>query len=234
LVKSLARRRARLDQHLWQLGSSCQPTEHQYKPIGLDGIVAHHGHTQVMTVSAHDVAAALRERLPGLPVKKLHKLLYYCQGHHLAVFDEPLFRETISAWDMGPVVGQLWKQEQLDQVPVERAVLGEAELNTIEYVVARYGALSGRDLEILTHGEDPWQRADDLRRPNESVRIRVEWIRDFFRSPAAADDDTGYPVDSEAVTALLAGADERKSVPGHVDDLGEIRARIAELAAARG
>jgi hypothetical protein len=37
-----------------------------------------------MVVSAHDVAAALRARLPDLPTKKLHKLLYYCQGHHLA------------------------------------------------------------------------------------------------------------------------------------------------------
>jgi uncharacterized phage-associated protein len=79
-----------------------------------------------MTVSAHDVAAALRERLPGLGVKKLHKLLYYCQGHHLAVFEEPLFRETISAWDMGPVVGTLWKQERLGQTPAAQAALGEA------------------------------------------------------------------------------------------------------------
>jgi len=45
-----------------------------------------------MSASAHDVAAALRDRLPGLPTKKLHKLLYFCQGHHLAVKGEPLFR----------------------------------------------------------------------------------------------------------------------------------------------
>lgn len=48
-----------------------------------------------MTVSAHDVAAVLRERLPDIKVKKLHKLLYYCQGHHLAQFDKPLFSEPI-------------------------------------------------------------------------------------------------------------------------------------------
>lgn len=61
-----------------------------------------------MTLSASDVAAALRDRLPGLPTKKLHKLLYYCQAHHLAAFDEPLFSDSISAWNMGPVVGTLW------------------------------------------------------------------------------------------------------------------------------
>jgi uncharacterized phage-associated protein len=51
-----------------------------------------------MTVSARDVAAAIRERLPRVPTKKLHKLLYYCQGHHLAHFGKPLFSDTISAW----------------------------------------------------------------------------------------------------------------------------------------
>jgi uncharacterized phage-associated protein len=81
-----------------------------------------------MTVSAHDVAAVLRDRLPGLPVKKLHKLLYYCQGHHLAAFDEPLFAETISAWDMGPVVGSLWSRENSGDRPPVNTALTEAQL----------------------------------------------------------------------------------------------------------
>jgi hypothetical protein len=33
-----------------------------------------------ITLSARDVAAALRDQLPGLPTQKLHKLLYYCHG----------------------------------------------------------------------------------------------------------------------------------------------------------
>lgn len=48
--------------------------------------------------SVHDVAAAIRERLPGVGDEKLHALLYYAQGHHLAVFGEPLFaEETVAA-----------------------------------------------------------------------------------------------------------------------------------------
>ncbi|MDQ1633589.1 MAG: hypothetical protein QOJ32_398 [Frankiaceae bacterium] len=62
--------------------------------------------------SARDVAAELRQRLPDVGVKKLHKLLYYAQGHHLAALGRPLFSESISAWDMGPVVGEFWWQEQ--------------------------------------------------------------------------------------------------------------------------
>jgi uncharacterized phage-associated protein len=75
-----------------------------------------------MAVPAREIAAALRERLPGLGTVKLHKLLYYCQGHHLATFGEPLFSDTISAWDMGPVVGTLWREEK-DGVPPDEAEL---------------------------------------------------------------------------------------------------------------
>ena len=62
--------------------------------------------------SVYRVAAELRTRMPGIGVKKLHKLLYYCQGHHLGTFGRPLFPESISAWDMGPMAGTLWHAEK--------------------------------------------------------------------------------------------------------------------------
>jgi hypothetical protein len=49
------------------------------------------------TYSAHDVAVAIRARIPGVGVKKLHKPLYNCQGYHIAAFDTPLFGENIDA-----------------------------------------------------------------------------------------------------------------------------------------
>jgi uncharacterized phage-associated protein len=105
------------------------------------------------TIQAQQVAAELRRRLPGVGVKKLHKLLYYCQGHHLATFDEPLFIESISAWDMGPVVGQLWKSEKDHGIAVEDAVLDEAVLNTVGYVAgprqSRFHALRRRSIGLL-------------------------------------------------------------------------------------
>ena len=97
-----------------------------------------------MTLSARDVAAALRDRRPGLPAKKLHTLLYYCQGHHLAAFDEPLFSETLSVCDMGPVVGTLGYAEKQEDVPRVHREMNEAQLNTVGYVLSRYGALTGQ------------------------------------------------------------------------------------------
>jgi len=187
----------------------------------------------VMTISARDVADALRARLPGVPTKKLHKLLYYSQGHHLAHFDEPLFAETISAWDMGPVVGQLWKAER-DSAPAEPPTdLGEAALNTIGYVVSRYGALTGLDLEHLTHAEDPWQLADRERPRGGSVRIEREWMRDYFRSAAADHEDGEVWFTKEAVARLVAGAAARRNASGRVDpDAREaLQARINEARA---
>lgn len=145
-------------------------------------------------VSAHAILAALRARAPGLGVKKAHKLLYYCQGQHLATFGRPLFAERISAWDMGPVVGQVWYAEKNGLVPSELPPLDEAALNTVGYVLSRYGGLSGSDLERLTHHEPPWESADDGRAPGTSVPIEQAVIEDFFRSAPAVDDDEAPPL----------------------------------------
>jgi uncharacterized phage-associated protein len=162
----------------------------------------------VAAVSAQVIAAELRRRLPGLGKKKQHKLLYYCQGHHLATFGEPLFRETISAWDMGPVVGQLWYEERGGEVPMDLEELDEAQLNTIGYVVSRYGALSGTDLQHLTHSESPWREADRSRRPGESAKIPAESIRAYFQASAGDEgDEQTPPPDWHAANAWLERVD---------------------------
>jgi len=181
--------------------------------------------------TAHDIAVVLRQRLPGLPTKKLHKLLYYCQGHHLATFNQPLFAESISAWDMGPVVGALWFAEKHSAPAPSGRQLGEAELNTIGYVLSRYGALTGRDLENLTHSEDPWRRADRARRPGESARIEPEWIRGYFTSDGRAGADDEVHLDSAVVKEWLAGAADRRREPLAPDSREAIEERIAQLRA---
>ena len=57
---------------------------------------------RVMTVSAHDVARVLRAQLPGVGDKKVHKLLYLCQGMHLAMLGQPMFNEPVHAYGHGP------------------------------------------------------------------------------------------------------------------------------------
>jgi uncharacterized phage-associated protein len=167
-----------------------------------------------MKVSAHDVAAVLRARQSALGTKKLHKLLYYCQGHHLAAFGSPLFAESIGAWDMGPVVESLWAAEKYGSAPPPRAALDEAGLNTVGYVLSRYGGLTGHDLEVMTHGEPPWRLADAARRPGTGAPIRAEWIRDFFRGEGAPDDGVDDPPpDLAAVAEWLESAPPTPPAP---------------------
>jgi uncharacterized phage-associated protein len=177
-----------------------------------------------MPLSAHAVAAEIRRRVPHIGVQKLHKLLYYCQGHHLATFDEPLFEETISAWDRGPVVGQVWKLEQIQGVPDVEGGLTEAELNTVGYVLSRYGQLTGKDLEHLTHAETPWQLANARRPPGQSAKIQPDWIRDYFREGDC--DDESPVLDADEVAKWLAGV-QVPTTPGTVDTREALLARLS-------
>jgi uncharacterized phage-associated protein len=126
-------------------------------------------------VSGHDVARELRRRLPSAGVLKLHKLLYYCKAWSIAWNDDPLFDARIEAWDQGPVVADVWHDEQRDrEVPSERQLTG-VQIAVVDYVVRRYGALSGEELKDLTHQEAPWR---DLAGPDGQVTIRNAHISD--------------------------------------------------------
>lgn len=154
--------------------------------------------------------------------KKLHKLLYYCQGYHLAAFGEPLFSESVSAWDMGPVVGKLWHSEQNDQAGPEAAELANSQLNTIGYVLSRYGRLSGTDLERLTHAEPPWQEADAHRIPGTSAHIPNDALRAYFASSDAWHAGDEPPnVDSDALRAFLEEASQAVSSAGPAPSVAE-------------
>ena len=146
-----------------------------------------------MTVSAHDIAAEFRRRLPGVGKKKLHKLLYYAHGHHLADLGTPLFSENVRAWRMGPVVGSLWQEEDRGEPAPEPHELSEAELNSIGYTISRYGNLTGNDLERFSHTEEPWIVSRRSYAEGGSDRINNDLIRDFFRRIDDDDDEAGAP-----------------------------------------
>ncbi len=180
-----------------------------------------------MAYSAHDVAAALRAEQPDIGIKKLHKLLYFCQGHHLADLHEPLFRETMMAWAMGPVVSPVWWAEN-DAVPENIAQLDNGALNTVGYVLSRYGKLSGAELEQMTHDQQPWQRALAAEASGGKERIELEWLAEEFTAERERAIDA-MGIDRSELKAWLAGAPVRLAAAGPPvpDDLDEIRAMLA-------
>lgn len=181
---------------------------------------------------AWEVARELRARKPGMTRWQLHKLMYYCQAQHLAAFGEPLFPEKIVAWDNGPVVSQLWGMEQKDptwEPPAGHPGLSgdEAALNTVGYVLARYGHLSGDELVRLTHSERPWLEANSRRGGvARSAEISTETIRETVLAAQLAENADEPQPDADQLAALMTGAAERASVPAPRDDREALLARL--------
>jgi len=182
------------------------------------------------TASVSDVAHAIRQRLPGVPTVKLHKLLYFAQGFHLAQVGEPLFHDVIEAWKYGPVVAEFWRADRYvsDREP---AALDNDQLNTIGYVCSRYGNNSGGDLMSITHDQPPWRDAFWRRVGwGEQHTIEVDTIRQYFLDVLKADaDDREIEVDQDQLAGLLTKAREhmnQRDAPGPVDTAASLLARL--------
>ena len=91
-------------------------------------------------------------------------------------------------------------------------------------MVSRYGALTGRDLERLTHSEDPWIDADSKRDKGGAIRIRNETMAGYFRGNGADDEDREIQPDTSELRAWLSQTvDIQRS--GRADTVDGIRAR---------
>lgn len=159
-------------------------------PKGMESIPAG-GYLAPMT-SVASVITAMAARRPGLSDTKTQLLLFFCQGHHLAHFDNPLFTEPIYATDHGVTVEDVHGGEL---PPID----GNRPLTTISRALARYGNLSPADLRTLVQASQPWQLA---MKSTSSPRIEWAWLRDWFRRP----DETDDPDDERATRAEVAEA----------------------------
>ena len=99
----------------------------------------------------------------GISNLKVQKLTYYAQGYHLAIFGNPLFGESISAWAHGPVVETLYhafKQHGRDHIPAltdfNPNVFSEDEKELLDEIYEVYGQFSAWKLRNMTHEEAPW------------------------------------------------------------------------------
>lgn len=99
-------------------------------------------------------AAEIRRRRPRTGKARLHKLLYYVQGYHLAWRGCPAFDDDIEAWKKGPVVAALVCREG-DQRVKSSTATPESVCNVITYVLRRVGHCTGPQLAEATQAEAP-------------------------------------------------------------------------------
>lgn len=96
---------------------------------------------------------------------KLQKLLYYAQGFYLALENEPLFSDEIQAWAHGPVVPDVYSEfkrygyKEIKEKYQLEGNISISEKNIIEKTWAIFKSYDGKQLEELTHLEDPWINA---------------------------------------------------------------------------
>lgn len=165
--------------------------------------------------SAAAVAKEIRRRRQSIGKAKLHKLLYYVQGYHLAWEGAPAFEDDIEAWERGPVVADLWHAEK-HGVQVRDETLPVSVHNIVTNVLCRLGNMTGAELIAATHREDPWVHATDGGRRIANQVISHQSLTKFFsiESPETRrlrealdlvrDDSPFVPDPPGAIDALIA------------------------------
>ncbi len=114
---------------------------------------------------------------------KLQKLVYYAQGFHLALNDNPLFDEQIVAWTHGPVVEVMYhtfKRHGASNIPFPDEInpdsLTSEQEELLQEVQDIYGQFSAWKLRDMTHQEPPWRDTE-----KESV-ISHESMKSYFQT----------------------------------------------------
>lgn len=121
--------------------------------------------------------------------KKLQKLLYYSQAWSLVLKNKPLFEEDIEAWVHGPAIPVVYEQfknfgrEKITEVTIDDSEfnqLEDADKEVMDLVWDIYGKYDGDYLELLSHNEEPWQKARGDVGPEEISRAIIS--HDMMRS----------------------------------------------------
>lgn len=135
--------------------------------------------------------------------KKLQKMVYYAYSWTLALLNEDvndlryrLFNDRIEAWVHGPVVPSLYQEyrrfgwNDIPQTDNERFSFTLQEQHILNRVWAIYGSKSADELELMSHGDEPWKKARGNKGPFVSCDTALSDIAIFqyFSGKSLLDD----------------------------------------------
>lgn len=141
--------------------------------------------SDAMTIAKWFIAWAQADEA-DLSNLKLQKLLYYAQGHHLALYGEPLFDDEIYAWSHGPVVPAVWRAFRefgSSDVTIDPDDFewDEVDPDTTEFLIdvwENYGGFGAWRLRTMTHSEPPWR--DSFERDVLNIAIPKDALHRYF------------------------------------------------------
>lgn len=137
----------------------------------------------------------------SLTPMQLQKLVYIAHGWCLAIFDKPLIKDRIEAWDFGPVIPRLYHQfkryghksirEYAAKMTTDGSLVYQSEpsigncpsyiSDLLDKVWEVYGSKDGLALSVLTHQPDsPWTTMKAKYPRESSVRIPDELIKTHY------------------------------------------------------
>lgn len=125
---------------------------------------------------------------------ELLKLVYMAHGWQLGLTGRPLIKDTVEAWQYGPVIPKLYEYvrhyrgmpvDQTLPTPIANDPLSEDEDALLRDVYRRYGRRGGLVLSQLTHAPGtPWSQVYE---DGEFGRaIPNDMIRDYYETLAQA------------------------------------------------
>lgn len=161
----------------------------------LDSYICHaHGKSPLAMKSSKTVANEFlklaRKADESLTPMQILKLVYIAHGWMLGLYHRPLIRDTVQAWQYGPVIPNLYNaMRQYRSSPVEEVrfpegeELDKKESDVVSQVFEIYGKLSGPALSRLTHAKDtPWDLVYE--QGSFGIVISNDLIEDHYASLA--------------------------------------------------
>lgn len=96
---------------------------------------------------------------------KIQKLLFYAQAWHLVNFNVPLFKEEIEAWNLGPVIREVYDAFRVygatpikyEETGRETEVFTDEQKNYLDEFYDIFSKFSAHELVNMSHSEPPWK-----------------------------------------------------------------------------
>lgn len=147
------------------------------------------GKTKSLVIAEYFIKKSEQEKR-SITNKKLQKLLYYAQAWSLVFNRKKIFDEPIEAWVHGPALPGIYSEFKIfgsGNITInvdeqEFDSLSKEEKVVLDDVWKTYGIFDADYLEILTHSEDPWQKAREGIASDESCskEISTESMKVYY------------------------------------------------------
>lgn len=157
------------------------------------------------------IGLANADRIPLTPMQ-IQKLVYYAHGWHLALREKPLIRETVEAWDYGPVIADLYHgvkrhgagvidrpiqatrftsgMFETYEPSIDRETVDDSDANESKRLIRQVWEVNKKftalELSAMTHKPNgPWAKVRAENPGKRGVDIPDEMLKEHFRTLAA-------------------------------------------------